>query len=138
MLGLAGIGLALVYAPEFVFLRDNFGTRMNTVFKFYYQAWLLFGLAGGYTAIVALSRWRGWRLAPALLSLTAILLAVATSVYLVAGAYSKTRLEIKKATGCVVYPIAGKSTNALSSLVWFVIGVSYRAKWKPTTSRPKN
>ncbi|MCB0108766.1 MAG: hypothetical protein KDE53_22750, partial [Caldilineaceae bacterium] len=35
---LALIGLLLVYAPEFVYLRDNFGTRMNTVFKFYYQA----------------------------------------------------------------------------------------------------
>lgn len=90
VLGLAGIGLALVYAPEFVFLRDNFGTRMNTIFKFYYQAWLLFGLAGGYTAVVALSRWRGWRLAPALLSLAAVLLAAASSVYLMAGAYSKT------------------------------------------------
>ena len=89
VLALAAIGLALVYAPEFVFLRDNFGTRMNTVFKFYYQAWLLFGVVGGYTAVVAFSSWRGWRLAPALLSLAAVLLAVASSVYLIAGGYSK-------------------------------------------------
>lgn len=54
---LAAIGLLLVYAPEFVYLRDNFGTRMNTVFKFYYQAWLLFGLAVSYTIVVALSSW---------------------------------------------------------------------------------
>ena len=50
------IGLVLVYVPEFVYLRDNFGTRMNTIFKFYYQAWLLFGMAGGYTIVTALAR----------------------------------------------------------------------------------
>ncbi len=51
---LAFIGLLLVFAPEFVYLRDNFGTRMNTVFKFYYQAWLLFGLAGSYAIVTVM------------------------------------------------------------------------------------
>ena len=37
---LIAAGLVLTLVPEFVYLRDNFGTRMNTVFKFYYQAWL--------------------------------------------------------------------------------------------------
>ena len=87
---LAVIGLLLVYAPEFVFLRDNFGTRMNTVFKFYYQAWLLFGVAGAYTITVSLAAWRGWRLAPAILSTVALVLAVLSSTYLLAGTYSKT------------------------------------------------
>src|SRR5690606_29189514 len=38
---LIGLGLFLVLVPEYVYLRDNFGTRMNMVFKFYYQAWVL-------------------------------------------------------------------------------------------------
>ncbi|MGH2538785.1 MAG: DUF2298 domain-containing protein, partial [Candidatus Promineifilaceae bacterium] len=38
-------GLLLTLAPEFVYLRDVFGQRLNTIFKFYYQAWLLYGLA---------------------------------------------------------------------------------------------
>jgi len=42
------LALVLTLVPEFVYLRDLFGTRMNTVFKFYYQAWLLLGLASVY------------------------------------------------------------------------------------------
>ena len=35
----------LTLGPEFVYLRDNFGQRLNTVFKFYYQAWIMLGVA---------------------------------------------------------------------------------------------
>ncbi len=45
---LIGVALMLTLAPEFVYLRDLFGTRMNTVFKFYYQAWAMLGLASAY------------------------------------------------------------------------------------------
>jgi len=41
-------GALLMLGVEFVYLRDVFGTRMNTVFKFYFQAWVLWGLAGAY------------------------------------------------------------------------------------------
>jgi len=47
-LWLALVGLALVFSVEFIYLRDTFGTRMNTVFKFYYQAWVLLSLGGAY------------------------------------------------------------------------------------------
>ncbi|WP_119067021.1 DUF2298 domain-containing protein [Aggregatilinea lenta] len=45
---LVGAGAVLVLVPDFVYLRDNFSVRMNTVFKLYYQGWILFSLAGGY------------------------------------------------------------------------------------------
>lgn len=40
------VGALLVAGPEWVFLRDTFGTRMNTVFKLYFQAWVLWGVGG--------------------------------------------------------------------------------------------
>ncbi|HQH57619.1 MAG TPA: DUF2298 domain-containing protein [Anaerolineaceae bacterium] len=42
------LGSLLTLAPEFVYLRDQFGTRMNTIFKFYFQAWILWSAAGAY------------------------------------------------------------------------------------------
>lgn len=48
------LGLGLVIFPEFFYLRDHFGTRMNTIFKFYYQAWILFAIAAAYGSAVLL------------------------------------------------------------------------------------
>ncbi|MGH2619718.1 MAG: DUF2298 domain-containing protein [Anaerolineales bacterium] len=48
---LVAIGALLVIAPEFVYLRDLFGTRMNTVFKLYFGAWILWGLAAAYAVV---------------------------------------------------------------------------------------
>jgi YYY domain-containing protein len=42
------LGAILVLAPEFVYLRDQFGYRINTIFKFYYQAWILWSLAAAF------------------------------------------------------------------------------------------
>jgi YYY domain-containing protein len=40
----ASIGLGV----EIIYLHDNFGNRMNTLFKFYYQMWVLWSLVGAY------------------------------------------------------------------------------------------
>ncbi len=42
------LGFGLILIPEFFYLRDFFGTRMNTIFKFYYQVWILFAIASAY------------------------------------------------------------------------------------------
>jgi YYY domain-containing protein len=53
-LGALALGSAIGLGVELVYIRDVFENRMNTVFKFYYQIWLIWGVAGGYAA---------WRLA---------------------------------------------------------------------------
>jgi uncharacterized membrane protein len=53
MLGLTAT--LLILGSEFFYIRDNFNTRMNTVFKLYYQAWLLLSIAGGF-ALFELTR----------------------------------------------------------------------------------
>jgi len=45
---LIAIGALLTLAPDFIYLRDGFGTRINTVFKFYFQTWLLWSIASAY------------------------------------------------------------------------------------------
>jgi YYY domain-containing protein len=52
------VGTVLVLAPDFVFLRDQFNNRMNTIFKFYYQAWLLLSLAAAFGVVVLLQNLR--------------------------------------------------------------------------------
>lgn len=53
------VGALLVLGPEFYYLRDQFGYRINTIFKFYYQAWLLWGIASAYGSVVLLRQLRG-------------------------------------------------------------------------------
>ncbi|MHB1006663.1 MAG: DUF2298 domain-containing protein [Chloroflexota bacterium] len=61
---LVGTGLLLILGSELVFVRDGFGNRMNTVFKLYYQAWMLLAVAAAYTLYFLdlrrrLAHWRG-------------------------------------------------------------------------------
>jgi YYY domain-containing protein len=45
---LYAVGALLTFGVEFAFIIDTFGTRMNTVFKFYYQAWALWSVASAF------------------------------------------------------------------------------------------
>jgi uncharacterized membrane protein len=53
------IGCLLVIAPEFIYLRDQFGYRLNTIFKFYYQAWLMWSIPAAFGVSILLQRLRG-------------------------------------------------------------------------------
>jgi YYY domain-containing protein len=52
-------GLLATLSVEFVYLVDVFQVRANTIFKFYFQAWILMAIAGAY-AVYWLGRSRGW------------------------------------------------------------------------------
>ena len=66
-LSLATTAVLLILGVEFLYIRDTFDSRMNTIFKLYYQSWLLLSIAGGF-ALFELARglrWPSARIAPA-------------------------------------------------------------------------
>ncbi len=56
----AVMGLLLTLSVEFFYLIDVFRVRMNTIFKFYFQAWVLMAVASAF-AIYWLSRRGAWQ-----------------------------------------------------------------------------
>jgi len=82
------LGVLLILGPDFLYLRDNFGYRINTVFKFYYQAWIMLSLASAYGIVVLIQNLRGrWGL-PFIFGLI-ILLGISLT-YPAIGIFSKT------------------------------------------------
>lgn len=78
----------LVLVPEFVYLRDLFGYRINTIFKFYYQAWLMWALVAAYAVVLLWRRLIGWKW-PVFQGALLLVLAASLS-YPVFGLWSKT------------------------------------------------
>jgi len=85
---LIALGSLLIIGPDFVYLSDNFGYRINTVFKFYYQAWIVLSLAGSYGTVVLLKNSRG--VANGIFSVVVILMLIVGLTYPVLGFYTKT------------------------------------------------
>jgi YYY domain-containing protein len=93
-LGLAAVAVLLVLGAEFFYVKDVFGNRMNTVFKLYYQAWLLLAVADGFALYqLASASWgeswgpRRWRVFWT--GATGLVL-VAALVYPVAATFNRT------------------------------------------------
>ncbi len=60
VLGLLAVATTLIMGVELFHVVDFFGgglRRMNTVFKLYYQAWLLLSVVGGFALWYVTSRW---------------------------------------------------------------------------------
>ena len=47
-LALLAMALYMVYGAELLYINDLFANRMNTVFKMYYQVWIVVGVVGAY------------------------------------------------------------------------------------------
>ncbi|MBE2199936.1 MAG: hypothetical protein IAE79_15080 [Anaerolinea sp.] len=74
-------GALLTLGPEFVYLRDNFGVRLNTMFKFYYQAWTLWGVAGLFALGYLWQRAKGSALVASVMYGAMFLLALLFPIY---------------------------------------------------------
>ncbi len=107
LLFLVGTGLALF--PEFFYLRDLFGVRMNTIFKFYFQAWILWSLVAAYGSAVLLLELRGgWRAAFRAVWFILVVLALP-------------------------YPVFGvlSRTNNFQPAAWSLNGAAYLERYSP-------
>ena len=85
---LISLAALLVIGPEFLYLRDQFGTRINTIFKFYYQAWMLWSLAAAFGAALLLQTMR--RFWNGIFSTGLVLLVLVGLTYPVLGLLSRT------------------------------------------------
>ena len=88
---LAAVAVLVLVASELFFVKDVFNSRLNTVFKGWYIAWLLLGLATVLFACVLLREWRprrGW--AKGALGLTAGVLVLAGLVYPLTATLNRT------------------------------------------------
>ncbi len=90
---LATLGLLLIMGPELMFVDDSFGApsqRMNTVFKLYYQAWILLASAGGFALYFWVSSrptLDGWNKTLSTLWAIAAVVLVSGSLYYTAAAF---------------------------------------------------
>ncbi|MFQ3534305.1 MAG: DUF2298 domain-containing protein [Aggregatilineales bacterium] len=87
---LIGAGAVLSLAPEFVYLRDGFGVRINTIFKLWYQAWLLWSIAGAYALWSLLAERVGAEMRASLRAIFAVGIAVCIALGLVYPAFAIT------------------------------------------------
>ncbi len=112
------LGTLLVLGPEFLYLRDLFGWRINTIFKFYYQAWLLWAVAAAYaSSILLLIPRRPWNL---IYRGVLILIMMAGMTYTSLGLWTKTN-AFKPAMGLTLDGTAyllNQSPNEMSAIAW--------------------
>jgi uncharacterized membrane protein len=94
MLLVAAVSVYLLFGTELFFVHDLFGNRMNTVFKLYFQAWIMLSAVGGY-ALFSWVRIQGsLKTAGILLSRTA---AVALAVLLIGPVWYTVAASVSKA-----------------------------------------
>ena len=90
---LVGLSVYMMYGVELIFVKDLFNTRMNTIFKAYYQIWIFMAVAGAYGAHYWTSRQSTWRRSIRILSKSAAgiatVLIVVALYYPVAASFSK-------------------------------------------------
>ena len=91
---LVAVAYLLILVPEFFFINDFFHTRMNTIFKFYYQGWVLlatssaFGLYYLHSQQVPKRTWS--KVGPYTFWSITGLLVLGSLLYPMAATYSKT------------------------------------------------
>ncbi len=109
-------GSLLVIGTEFVYVRDLFDNRMNSIFKLSFQSWILFSVGGAYALYTVGLGGRRW--ARVVWGSTLAILLAASAIYSVGAVLNRTdtlRWHILSAEG----PAAWRKTLTLDGLDWW-------------------
>ncbi len=103
------IGTLLTLFPEFFYLRDQFGARMNTIFKFYFQAWIFWSLAAAFVSVELFNSLKRWRY---------VVFSIFWSALIIGGLAYPVLMVLNK-------------TNNFTPAVWTLDGNDYIARYTP-------
>ena len=119
---LMALAVLLLMGPELFYLLDLFNNRMNTMFKLYYQAWILLALASSYALYYLGSRYgrSGPLIRLASYGWIGLLLAgaVASVYYPLAAAHNKTSGLAGQPTLDGLAYVANSSAGELKAIRW--------------------
>ncbi len=122
-------GSMLLIGPEFVYVQDVFNSRMNTVFKFYFQIWLLWGLVSAFGVWYLFRSTR--RRTRWVLGVLIVLVIFLGSIYLPGSLWSKTNHFATSPTLDGMAYFAQRSPDDWAAIQWFKENVPSVITGKP-------
>ncbi len=117
-LGLLTLGMAILLLLELVYVKDELGGRLNSVFKFWYAIWVLFAVAGAVALAMVYDRLP--KLEPRRLSvpLAAVLLVVSGGTLLYGPAAAVARAREGQQQGLNSLSYLGADRGLASAIEW--------------------
>ncbi|HTO75679.1 MAG TPA: DUF2298 domain-containing protein [Thermoanaerobaculia bacterium] len=116
--GLLVLSLAMIAGCEFCYFKDDYGDqlqRMNTIFKFYHQAWPLFGIA---VVVFAQRAWRQTGARAKAVRLLAAAAALVALLYPANAAISRLRQREGAFSLDALPALARRSSGDAAAVVW--------------------
>lgn len=117
-LAMLSIVLYLLYGIELLFVHDLFGNRMNTVFKTYYQVWILLSTVSAVGLHYWLGRrasWSGWRSS---LSVAAGVTATVCLLFALYYPFASATTKAAGGPGPTLDGLAHVGTNERAAIEW--------------------
>lgn len=113
------MGALVILAADTIYLRDPFENRMNTVFKFYYQAWVLWAAASALVCwTLVINGYRRWQ--SIAIGLPAIMLILAGCIYPVQAFSSGVRWSLPLPSLNGMANFAASSPDEYAAIQWIM------------------
>jgi YYY domain-containing protein len=126
---LIGAGAVLTLLPDYLYVADNFRARLNTVFKFYYQAWVMWGVACAYAVYSILGEWAA-EIRVQSREPFARLCWGARAIFVVAALFIIASLEFAQALLTILALVAGYAVA--ESVIWLVAFLARAGESRPS------